>query len=314
MKIFSIDLLAGAEYWLPAGSFLQYMAGTDPVDIEFMTADGSLLIPAANARPGYKADFRSITAPGVKAFGKVRLTSATDQSVEFGLSDAVGDYNRFFGSVDVVSLPGASAWRCGSASVTDAGVEVVAADADNIEYFLYNDGPDTAYLGNVLVAPYLIVDVGGAKTLASATGLANDATVYTQEVLLNGNLTDLSVTGSEAQTYADLLEVIRSHDGFSGASPVGSVAVAAGNLYLLITEAGGPETSISVGSGNLFSSLTDYVDTGDSQNNFYETLLAIGHPLDPGDRLIVDRSAAAVLYGVTNTGETAELRVMRGIT
>jgi hypothetical protein len=50
------------------------------------------------------------------------------------------------------------------------------------------------------------VDVGGAKTGGSATGLANDATVYTAAVVVNGGSSQpIAVTGSAAQTYTTLI-------------------------------------------------------------------------------------------------------------
>lgn len=99
MKIFSLVLVAGEKQTLPSGSFLQYLDGTDPVNLEFVKENGTIIMPADGARPGYKADFRSTVPLGVKAFGTVRVTSDTNQSVEFGISDAVGDYNRFSGDV-----------------------------------------------------------------------------------------------------------------------------------------------------------------------------------------------------------------------
>ena len=72
-----------------------------------------------------------------------------------------------------------------------------------------------------------LVDVGGAKTGASTTGLANDTTTYGILISINGGANQqISVVGSAAQTYADLLTEINAD--ISGGASAG---LRGGNLF-----------------------------------------------------------------------------------
>jgi hypothetical protein len=102
-----------------------------------------------------------------------------------------------------------------------------------------------------------VVDVGGAKTGARATGLANDATSYTYQISVDGGGTQtINVTGSTAQTYTNLITQINAD--ITGAT----VALEAGNLKFT-SGTTGASSSIALTSGgggtNLFSTLTNFV-------------------------------------------------------
>jgi hypothetical protein len=102
-----------------------------------------------------------------------------------------------------------------------------------------------------------IVDVGGAKEGATATGLANDATSYTYTISVDGGgAQTINVTGSTAQTYTNLLTQINAD--ITGAT----VALVGGNLKFTSATTGS-SSSIALTSGgggtNLFSTLTNFV-------------------------------------------------------
>jgi len=102
-----------------------------------------------------------------------------------------------------------------------------------------------------------IVDVGGAKTGATATGLANDATTYTYQISVDGGgAQTISITGSAAQTYTQLLSQIASD--IAGAT----VSLVGGNLKF-VSDTTGASSSISLTSGgggtNLLTTLTNFV-------------------------------------------------------
>lgn len=102
-----------------------------------------------------------------------------------------------------------------------------------------------------------IVDVGGAKSGASATGLTNDATQYTYQISVDGGgAQTINVTGSTAQSYTNLLTQIQAD--ITGAT----VALVGGNLKF-ISNTTGASSSISLSSGgggtNLFTALTNFV-------------------------------------------------------
>src|SRR3990167_3262939 len=101
-----------------------------------------------------------------------------------------------------------------------------------------------------------IVDVGGAKAGATATGLANDATSYTYTIAVDGGAAQtINVTGSTAQTYTNLITQINTD--VTGAT----VSLVGGNLKF-ISGTNGASSSISLVSGgggtNLFVTLTNF--------------------------------------------------------
>jgi hypothetical protein len=104
-----------------------------------------------------------------------------------------------------------------------------------------------------------LVDVGGAKTAATATGLLNDATVYGFTVAIDGGAAQqISVTGSAAQTYATLLTEINAD--LTGAT----CALVGGNLKITSDTTGASSTvAISnvagTASAALLSTLTNFV-------------------------------------------------------
>ena len=103
-----------------------------------------------------------------------------------------------------------------------------------------------------------IVDVGGAKTGATATGLLNDATVYTynMEPDGDGNAQTISIVGSAAQTYTNLVTQI--NNDITGAT----VSIVGGNLkFISATTGASSSIALTAGGGgaNLFTTLTGFV-------------------------------------------------------
>ena len=89
-------------------------------------------------------------------------------------------------------------------------------------------------------AGFQVVDVGGAKTSASSTGLANSTETYGLTVSVNGAAAQqVNVTGSSAQTYANLLVAINAD--LTGAS----CSLVGGNLRF-ISASNGVGSTISV--------------------------------------------------------------------
>jgi hypothetical protein len=103
------------------------------------------------------------------------------------------------------------------------------------------------------VEGYQGVDVGGGKAGGTATGLANDATVYTASVVVDGGAPQaISVVGSAAQTYTTLLAELNADT--TGAD----WAINGGNLRLTSTSTGTGST-IAITDTDLFATLTGFV-------------------------------------------------------
>lgn len=100
---------------------------------------------------------------------------------------------------------------------------------------------------------YQIVDVGGAITGASATGLANDATEYTASIDVDGATNAIAITGSTAQTYTNLLAQL--NNDLTGAT----ADIWRGNVRVYSTSTGASST-IDITDTDLFSTLSDYVE------------------------------------------------------
>lgn len=94
-----------------------------------------------------------------------------------------------------------------------------------------------------------------AKALVDATGLANDATVYTALVNVDGVGFNVMVTGSAAQTFTTLLTEIN-------ADLVGAVASLEDGNIRITSSSNGVGSNITIIDVDLFATLTnfDYVD------------------------------------------------------
>jgi hypothetical protein len=111
-----------------------------------------------------------------------------------------------------------------------------------------------------------IVDVGDDKFAATATGLANDATVYTATISVDGGGAQaIAVTGSSAQTYATLLTEL-------AADTAGATWTLAGGNLLATSATQGGASAISIVDTDLFSTLTGFISLSSGQ-----FLLAVAH-------------------------------------
>lgn len=118
-------------------------------------------------------------------------------------------------------------------------------------------------------AGYQDVIFGVAKAGGDPTGLANDATVYTASVTVDGVAHPIAVTGSIAQTFTTLLNEINTDlTGFATASLVG------GNIRITDTFTGIPVSSVAITDTDLFSTLTNYSSIGTAVNGGLVNLTA----------------------------------------
>lgn len=102
---------------------------------------------------------------------------------------------------------------------------------------------------------YQIVDMGGSVSgVGDPTGLANDATVYTAEIIKDGATTyPISIIGSEAQTINSLFSKIGLATSFQVNRNLEN-----GNLRFTSNTSGATST-IQINDTDLFNSLTGYI-------------------------------------------------------
>jgi len=107
---------------------------------------------------------------------------------------------------------------------------------------------------------FQVVDFGNSITAAgNATGLLDDTTVYTATITVDGTAYPITVTGSAAQTFTDLLTQIDT-DLMTAATasldPSGSPLLADIKITSATT---GAASKISITDGTLFATLNGYV-------------------------------------------------------
>ncbi|MGZ8924301.1 MAG: beta strand repeat-containing protein [Nitrososphaeraceae archaeon] len=101
---------------------------------------------------------------------------------------------------------------------------------------------------------YQSIDIGGTTVGGDATGLANDATVYTASVSIDGVATAISVVGSTAQTFTDLLNEINTD-----LAAAGTITISGGNLKITSATTG-IASLVAITDTDLFATLAGYVD------------------------------------------------------
>lgn len=124
------------------------------------------------------------------------------------------------------------------------------ADIVNLTSFVINSTERT----DTSTAGYQVVDVGGAKAGGTATGLANNATVYTASIVVDGVTKAIAITGSTAQTYTTLIAQLNTDLGVSAVA-----AIVSGNLRVTSATTG-DDSSVAITDTDLFDTLTDFVE------------------------------------------------------
>lgn len=122
------------------------------------------------------------------------------------------------------------------------------------------DGPYACRLATQGTQAYTFSIPGSPQTLIEATtptGLANDTTTYTATINVDGQDVNISVEGSSAQTFGDLVTEINNQ--FPGSPAIASIELLSGNIVCTSTSYGSSST-ISTTDGNLFSSLNYFID------------------------------------------------------
>jgi len=123
-------------------------------------------------------------------------------------------------------------------------------------------------------AGYQTVVFTTLKSGPDATGLANDATVYTATINIDGVDKNISINGFEAQIFSNLFTEINNDLGGAGICQFTNT----GYLKILSTTSG-EFSSVAISDTDLFNSLTDYVT------------IAAPVPGVPGGSLILVRSS-----------------------
>ena len=140
---------------------------------------------------------------------------------------------------------------CSRRTLTADAGHLYANDADIVdgESFIIRSTSftDTSTFG------YQDVDLGGGVDAIDATGLANDATEYTATATVDGIAIPITIVGSAAQTYNDLLTELNTIFG------VGAYASIEGGNLRIASDISGDASTVLIEDTDLFSSLSDFV-------------------------------------------------------
>lgn len=134
-----------------------------------------------------------------------------------------------------------------------AGSAIISIDAGDLKVTSATAGAtSTVLIVDAGVAGYQTVNVGGAITGGSATGLTNDATVYSMNVNVNGSGNQLvQIIGSEAQTYTALLNQINQ-------DLTGATATIVGGNVVITSATTGTSSTVAITDVTLLAALTDF--------------------------------------------------------
>lgn len=209
---------------------------------------GAALTPAVSSS-GAITGFDLIN--GGSGYAPVSATASVGSL--YDLIDAQDETN-YDGVAGNGTFTGGATYRVGEVISLSEGSTATVDTITNSAVVLVQGQNETDYNG----FGRQLVDVGGNKASGTATGLTNDATVYTADLNPNSEGVDtLSVTGSAAQTYGDLITVLNAEtDG----NATWSLDPATGNLRCVSTanaELGA--STIVITDVDLLSSLTGFV-------------------------------------------------------
>lgn len=129
--------LTGGQEWIThvAALYSRLLSTTAPVDARFYR-NGQKFAEALQVEAGMWTSPR-------EGFDEVRITTASGQTVKFGVSDGQSGYDRTFGTVSVSNVNGAFVHS--QASVTNADNTISAGNA-NRRYLLVQNNSATGVL------------------------------------------------------------------------------------------------------------------------------------------------------------------------
>ena len=209
-----------------AGTMLPY-SGTfvtpDPTDqgnrLHFEQANGNLYFITSN--------------------GLYKLDDVTSQPIQAGAAPGLGGQGSTTGTDGFLTNNANVAYRI-VWGYTDANANFIAG------------APSDRILVSNLTSGYQIVEFTAAKAGGDATGLANDATVYSCSIAVDGaTATLVNITGSTAQTYTTLISQLNIDvAGLEITFDSGNLKIASASQL--------SGSAISIVDTDLFATLTDF--------------------------------------------------------
>jgi hypothetical protein len=205
MRTDSYTIGANEEIQVGSGNFFQFLRGDDPIEVTFWRGKEKLNNESTKlARPGYVAKPPRALPRGSSAGYPVGFTSAivkspTAQTIEIGVSDGEGAYQRFTGDVSVISPLNSNNY-----------VQVVQADDVN------GRTPSTTLVG----ATATQVSGGASEIALKASNNTNGAII--RHAMVQTRQSGTSDENSRAEIQVDgtsLLKVMsRNEDNSAGGS------------------------------------------------------------------------------------------------
>lgn len=172
MRVESADLVAGERtpFHIPGRFFLLVEAGA-PLNVE-LRRNGSLLRERAeNVVAGYKAFPGDWADPDDNTFDEFVLTSASAQTIQFGVSASAGDYSFLLA---LVQLRQPKTWDNGADTSLNTGTTVILPDANRLRIHVQNVGASGVIrIGNIVTAVAGLRLHPGDTFVSDTEGLVN---------------------------------------------------------------------------------------------------------------------------------------------
>ncbi len=264
--------------------------------------------------------------------GNIKITSATTGVAStVDIIDNGFLFNSLTGYAGISTVVGTAPKLYTATVVVDSGAgpltKAISVQGSAAQTFttLINEintdlGADATASLTTAVAGYQDVLFSAVKVGGSATGLANNATAYTASVTLNGGVRAISVVGSAAQTFTNLLTEIQTDLDVGGV--IGTVTINADGGLRIASTTTGIASSVVITAGTLFPALTNYSSLGLSVAGIGSDIQIISATTGLASKVVITdgtlfHAAGAKgikngVVGITNMLDAAKLQKVSG--
>lgn len=162
MNTFELTFTGGEALTVPGGNYLEILEASGPVDVQLLRK-GSPVEKAEGAKEGYYTERPAVRVPWLddtaEWFTSARITSATAQTVQVGVTLGRGGSKRSRGSVSVDPSSGLAGASDVPVADDSAEHEVIAANSSRRVLWIVNTSTTDA------------VRLGGTGSVDAATGI-----------------------------------------------------------------------------------------------------------------------------------------------
>lgn len=150
-KVYSYALTATVAKSFPGGRFLRLITSDAAVDIELFDESSQPLGTMVGVKGGFRIsvdDFNEKNSKRSSTFGLVKITSATNQTVDVAISRVPIDYDRLTGSVTAEISSGTTVTQS-SVTVSSSSAALLASNSNRHKAHIKNTSlTETVYISD----------------------------------------------------------------------------------------------------------------------------------------------------------------------